>query len=439
MNYLNKGLKLAGYICSFLMMVPGWGQIKEGSVHETIQHQTESIFDSLVQIRRNIHEYPEVAGNEKRTSALVKEYLLRLGMEVKTNIGGYGVVGILKGDKKGKKIAWRADMDALSSDIAETSEFASNNKGVRHICGHDVHTTIALGMANVLAGHKDKIQGTVYFIFQPSEENYQGAQAMINDGLYEIISPDEIYATHISPMPSGLVATKSGYLFADYKQINITYKGSNENESVIKFTENLVSDLQNVAAESKFRDTRNLMDSDIGIGNPSTIYKNYLTVGKHFETKQKDKKLTVSAFLSASSKELMDSVPAMMRQKIEQSEFAGLLLDIEYSSPRFEYSTERGNILNDEHLTPQSIETLAGIYGKSSIIPLFGVIPDGRGDDFAYFQEKTPGIYFLLGGSDFQKEIIAMPHSPNFMVDEQCIKTGVNYFSSMIWERLNTP
>lgn len=176
------------------------------SIHQFIQSHTDEIFDSLVKIRRDLHKHPEVSGEEKRTSEKIAEYLLSLGLEVKTGIGGNGVVGILKATKEGKHIAWRADIDAMPSDIPDVVDFKSEDRGVRHICGHDVHTTIALGIANVLASQKKHLKGTIYFIFQPAEESFTGAKAMINDGLFDIIKPEEIYGLHITPSPSGIVS-----------------------------------------------------------------------------------------------------------------------------------------------------------------------------------------------------------------------------------------
>lgn len=353
-----------------------------------------------------------------------------MGLEVKTNIGGYGVVGILNGDKKGKRIAWRADIDALPSNIPDVLDFQSQNKGVRHICGHDVNATTALGIAEVLSGLKENLNGTVYFIFQPSEENYKGAKAMIDDGLFKIIKPDEIYASHITPMPEGLIATRPDWLFADYKIIKVSYKKSEDNQAEIEFTKKLISNLQNVQPDSKFWDTKNLLDPNIGLGNPNTIYKDYRTVNPDFTVEKTDNQISISTMISSSDKKKMDSILPLIKQKISASKYSNNLINIEYSF-------QRPVISNDKELTIKAIKSLSSIYGKDKVIPLYGAIPDGRGDDFAYFQEHIPGVYFLLGGSNFEKGIISMPHSPDFSVDENCIRTGVDFFSSLIIERLN--
>lgn len=410
-------------------LIFGQNKTTDTTVHRLVEQHTDQIFDSLIKIRRDFHSYPELSGEEKRTSHKIANYLTSLGLEVHTNIGGYGVVGILKTNKKGKRIAWRADIDALAHEVSETVEFQSKNKGVSHICGHDINATIGLGIADVLSSLKKNLNGTIYFVFQPSEENLKGAKAMINDGLFDIINPDEIYALHITPMPTGLIGTKSDWLFAGYKSIKVTYKNSSENDDIIAYSKEIISSLQNVKPDSKFWDNRNLLDPNIGLGNPNTIYKDYLTVAKKFKIEQSDNKISISTFISSSNEKKMDSVLSLLKEKIKASKYAEKLFNVAYSG---EYPI----ISNNKQLTNKTMSSLSSIYGNQSINSLYGVIPDGRSDDFAYFQKRIPSVYFLLGGSNFEKGIISIPHSPNFAVDESCIKTGVTMFSSMIIERL---
>ncbi|WP_137403424.1 amidohydrolase [Echinicola rosea] len=426
-----------GVFLLFGSFCPVLGQGSSMTIHQSIQHRTDVIFDSLVRLRRDFHRHPELSGEEGRTAAVITNYLKELGLEVYKGIGGHGVVGVLRGDGTGKKIAWRADMDALSMEVNDDQLFSSIHNDIHHFCGHDVHMTIALGIANNLVHHKEDIKGTVFFIFQPSEENYQGAKAMINDGLLDLIDPDEIYGTHISPMPVGLVASKPGFLFADYKKITITFREPAQETGLEAYTKELFVDLQNRKDESSFWDTRNLMDPEIGIGNPKTIFHDYITVRSDFEVIHKDGDIQVTSMVSASSKAIMDSIPIKLRDKINESSYKALLKHIKFAEKGLLYSTQRANIQNDPTLAKNAIRTMSEIYGDDHAIPLYGVIPDGRGDDFAYFQDKIPGVYFLLGGSNFKKGIIAMPHSLGFRVDEGSIKAGVNYFSTLLLEQTN--
>lgn len=408
----------------------GQNQKSEHSIHTNVQEQTDKIFDDLINIRRDFHMNPEVSGQEKRTSEKITEYLLSSGLEVKTDIGGYGVVGILNTGKEGKSIAWRADIDALPSDIPDVSNFKSKNEGVRHLCGHDINTTVALGIANVLSSQRKSLVGKIYFIFQPSEETYTGAKAMIDDGLFDIINPDEIYGTHIAPMPTNMISTKPELMFADYKIIKVSYQNSNKNESIIEYTKELISSLQNIEPDSKFWDQQSLLDPNIGLASPNTIFKNYTTVHQDFKVEETEKEISISTYIGSSIMKKLDSVIPELKQRINESKYAENLINVEYT-------LERANIYNDKDLTKNALNSINKVYGAENTILLYGEMPDGRGDDFAYFQEHIKGVYFYLGGSNFQKGIISMPHSPNFVVDESCIKTGVNYFSSMIIESLH--
>ncbi|MCL6219225.1 M20 metallopeptidase family protein [Zunongwangia pacifica] len=397
-------------------------------IHLIIQQHTEAIFDSLVEIRRDLHQYPELAGEEVRTAAKIAEYLQNLGLEVHQHIGGNGVVAILETHRKGKKIAWRADIDALETDLPDVVAFESTNNGVRHICGHDIHTSIALGIANVLTKIKDRLNGTIYFIFQPAEENWQGAKAMIDDGLFELIDPKEIYALHLAPMPEGLIATKAENIFADYKMIKLKFAKNKDNAELSNYIKKLIHNLQNVPNDSPFWEMQTLMDSKLGLANPNTIFKDYITLNSAVTSKEKDDSINFYASMCTSDPTKLYSVLKQLKSKIKNSEFADQFIDIQFQE-------ELTLVINDKDLTDKAVNTISAIYGNQSAINLHGIIPDGRSDDFAYFQQEIPGVYFLLGGSNYEKGILSMPHSPNFNVDENCIKTGVQYFSSLIAEK----
>ncbi|PCJ82510.1 MAG: metal-dependent hydrolase [Bacteroidetes bacterium] len=428
-NKIATKLILTLLLLIFSIVTFGQNLKTNHSIHEAVQLRTNEIFDSLVEIRRDFHINPEVSGQEKRTSEKIAKYLLSLGLEVKVGIGGYGVVGILNSGKKGRRIAWRADIDAMPSDIPDVVDFQSKNEGVRHICGHDVNTTIALGIANVMASQKEHFTGIAYFIFQPSEENYTGAKAMIDDGLFDIINPEEIYGAHIAPMPTTMISTKPEWMFADYKIIKVSFKNSDENEAIIAFTKELISGLQNIEPDSKFWDPNSLLDTNIGLGSPNTIFTNYVTVHQHFNIEKTANEISISNYIGSSIMKKLNTFIPLLKQKFNESIYAKQLVDIAYT-------LERANLYNDISLTTKSLQSIAAIYGKENTILMYGEMPDGRGDDFAYFQEHVPGVYFYLGGSNFEKGVISMPHAPNFAVDENCIKTGVSYFSSMLIERL---
>lgn len=403
---------------------------KNTHLHQEIINQTDEIYDDLVNIRRDLHMHPEVSKQEKRTSKVVADYLKELGLEVKTNIGGNGVVGILKGGKKGKKIAWRADMDAIKTNAPDLVDFKSKNEELRHICGHDVHTTIGLGIANILSKQKENIKGTVYFIFQPAEETFTGAKDMINDGLFDIIKPDEIYGLHIGPEKVGTINFKANELFAYQRSLEVKFKPSaNENELENFMNTILKGYERNPLKGSPIDIINSISDPKKGVASKETIFKDYFFVEGTKLSKAKDTLLFNASFFETNAQNTRE-LPAKIKEQIRNSKFKGSFISIGYTRA---FATP----INDPELTRIAKQTTDNFYEKNMFNPLYGQIPY-FGEDFIFYQQKVPGVFFFLGASNIEKGINAMPHSPNFVVDEKVIKYGVQCFSSLIFERVNS-
>lgn len=404
-------------------------QSEKNNSHQEIEKYTNEIFDSLVNIKRDLHMNPELSGQEKRTSEIVADYLKDLGLEVKTNISGNGVVGILKGGKKGKKIAWRADMDAIRIETNDTVKYHSQNKGIAHMCGHDVHTTIGLGIANVLSNQKENLAGTVYFIFQPSEETFTGAKDLIKNGLFDIIEPDEIYGLHIGPAEKGTVNTRAKELFAYQKAIQIKLKPDGNEEEVESFLKTIMQGFVRNTPNSSPWSLDYLTDQQMGLENKETIYKDYFIL-QYAGLDRKDDFISFNANFLETNKEKIDSIPLQIKNKILNSKFKNSLISIEYSG---------GNptVYNNPELTKVALQTIDSLYNQELIKPIYGQIPYFN-EDFIYYQQKVSGVMFLLGGSNMEKGIISMPHTPDFAVDDETIKFGVKSFSSLVLERTNS-
>jgi metal-dependent amidase/aminoacylase/carboxypeptidase family protein len=402
---------------------------KKALTHASVKLETDRIFNKLVKIRRDFHENPELAGNEIRTQKIITQYLLDLGLEVKTDIYGHGVVGILKGGGKGKTIAWRSDMDALPQDYPDTVAFKSKIKGVQHGCGHDIHMAIGLGIAEVLAKNKASLNGTVYFIFQPEEETFIGAKGMINDGVFSKIKPEEIYGLHVTALPVGQIMVKPNEVFAYQKRIRIQLKNEVSKEDAKVLTKKIHSFLSRTSTGSKPWEIQHMVDPKIGLTNPNTIFKDYLIMDENFTIYSKNDILFLEAYLyETNSSNLSDIIPKV-KQVIADNGYKDQLLSVSFIQ-------ENPTVINDEKLTEIATKALKNIYGQDIVTADYGQVPYFN-DDFAYFQQKIPGVYFFLGGSNYEKGIIAMNHSPNFQVDEESIRTGVRCFSSLMLERLN--
>ena len=398
------------------------------SVHQSIQSETDKVFNKLVEIRRDLHENPELAGHEVRTQKVLEKYLINLGLEVQKDLYGHSIIGILKGGKKGKKIAWRADMDALPGNNADKVSFKSKNKDIWHGCGHDVHMAIGLGIAEVLSKYKKELKGTVYFIFQPEEETFVGAKKMIDNGLFSKISPDEIYGLHVTALPVGQIMTKPEEVFAYQKRVKIELKNTLSDKEVKELSKKISASLSRIENNSKPWEIQYITDPKIGLMNPNTIFKNYRIIDENFLSGSDDKSFSMKAYIYETNADKLKEIIPQIRQVLETSGYKDQLLSVSYIQ-------ENPTVFNDKSLTNLATETLERIYGKMVMVKDYGQVPYFN-DDFAFFQQKKQGVYFLLGGSNFKKGIIAMNHTPDFEVDEESIRNGVKSFSSLIYERL---
>ena len=423
-------MKIAFLLLMLSLVIPVYCQKKgnDSLIHKSIKLETDSLFNKLVKIRRELHENPELAGHETNTQKFIQQYLLNIGLEVRTDIYGHSVVGILKGKEKGKSIAWRAEMDALQSDFPDDVDFKSKTKGIQHGCGHDVHIAIALGIAEVLAKNKETLQGTIYFIFQPEEETFVGAKAMIDNSLFSKIRPDEIYGLHVTALPAGQIMVKQNEMFAYQRVISVKLKNVLTNLQARELTKEIHKALSRCRMGSTPWEIQKIINPTVGLANLNTIFQDYLIMDDNFNIYTKNDELYLEANLCETNQANLKNIIPTIRQLIETTYNKDKLLSISFIQ-------ENPTVINDEKLTDAAIKTIRSIYGNDSIVSDFGQVPFFN-DDFAYFQQKIPGVFFFLGGSDFEKGIIAMNHAPSFKVDEACIGTAVKSFGSLIVERL---
>lgn len=426
-NKIKSQVLLSVLLVSILFSCKSFGK---KTVHERIEKQTSEIFNDLIEIRRDFHKYPELAGSEKRTSKIIAEYLSNLGLEVKTGVAGYGVVGILKGGKEGKRIAWRADMDALPNDLPDEVPYKSQNKGIQHGCGHDVHMAIGLGIAGVLAKNKELIKGTIYFIFQPEEETFVGAKNMVNSELFSELSIDEIYTLHVTALPVGQIMVKPNELYAYQKIMQVKFNSELSKEDAEVLHNQMRSEI--LRRKDAFRpwEFSKAFDTIGGLRDPNTIFNDYLFIDERFFIEEDNNELSIITEVYETNKSNLPNILPKIEQIISKSEYRDKFISTSFLQ-------ENPTVLNHKSLTENAINIITNIYGSNSVVMSYGQIPYFN-DDFIYFQQKIPGVYFLLGGSNLEKGINAMNHAPNFGVDEECIKIGVKSFSSFFLERTNS-
>jgi amidohydrolase len=416
-----------GILASLAGLFPGLGHA-QSAWEAKIAGAAHAVQPRVIAWRRDIHEHPELSNRETRTSALVAAELKRLGFEVRTGVAHTGVVGILKGGKPGGVVALRADMDALP--VAEktglsfaskvTSEYEGQTVPVMHACGHDTHVAMLLGAANVLAGMKADIPGTVVFIFQPAEEGVPlgeegGAELMIKEGALANPVPGAIFGLHIGPGDLGKITLRSGGFYAGSDRFDVVIKGRQTHGArpwmgidIMSLGADLITAFNQIAARQV----------DVS-QSPTVITVGSMHSGIRYNIIPED--MTMSGTIRTFSLERRDLVKARMErtaQAVAQNYGASVTINwAPHSNPV---------TINDPALLRQTLPSLNAATGDASRVNPDASVVTGA-EDFAFYALKIPAVFYQLGGRkpSVPAETAPANHSPYFDVDESVFETGV--------------
>ena len=403
----------------------------------TIDTLAEQVEAKVIGWRRDIHAHPELGNREVRTGAVVAGHLRSLGFEVREKVAVTGVIGLLQGDKPGPVVALRADMDALPVEEEVDVPFASQVRtawngiecGVMHACGHDAHTAILMGVAEVLSGMRDDIQGQVKFIFQPAEEmppegEEGGAQLMIKEGVLDDPKVDAIFGLHVlSLMPSGAIGYRPGPLMASSDDLKITVRGRQTHGAIpwrgvdpIVVSAQIVLGLQTIVSR-QIDVTR----------EPSVVTIGAINGGVRNNIIPDAVKMlgTVRTFDEEMRADILERV-ADTCCMIAKSARAHATVDI-----RKGYSVT----VNDHRLTDASVPTLERVAGADKVFVTRKIC---GAEDFSFYQQKIPGFFFFLGCTPAEQNLdtAAPNHSPRFYVDEAGLRLGVRALAALALDYL---
>lgn len=398
---------------------------EDESMAVKISKEAEQIFEELVSIRRDIHSHPELSMQEVRTAGIIAKKLSSLGLEVRTNIGGHGVVGILRGGLEGPVVAYRADMDALPQDIREDVPYKSQTPGVSHACGHDIHVTVGLGIAQVLSTLKDQLPGTVLFIFQPAEENISGAKAMLADGVLDDPTPDAIFAIHVGPLEVGLMATLPGVGLPGYDYFSIKLTGGSDPEAAAKACRDAIRAMSTVNFPRNDEEYQRIVGALL---EENGILEEFILAVCSNIVDSPDGGKTVNGFFKASGEETYEKAHKLLQNALEN-------LDLHGSTFAVTYKNRFPDMICDATLATEMIAPLNEMLGDGSVLIVQASLPF-HSEDFAYFMERIPGAMFFLGASNAEEGINAAPHHPFFAVDEKAILIGVKGMSNVLYHYL---
>lgn len=387
---------------------------------DKIGKKLEAKRSELIELYRDLHRHPEVSGKEERTAEVIVKHLQSMGLKVESGIGGHGVVGILKGTKSGPVVAYRADMDAVYSGAPDPVSFQSEKPGVRHICGHDLHVTVALGIAAALASIKDELSGTVKFIFQPSEENAQGASAMIAAGVLKNPAPQAILAVHCAPLAVGQIGSVEGMLLPGLDVIDVAIDGEGNLKPTADAIAKLISDVSTVSFASI---------QDLEFESPSeqhSVQNDFIFAVVFSSERNSDKSQWIlRAMVRTSSGENSAIAKKKIQTGIDNLDLPGISCTMNYSKGMIPA------VINDTTLVRGAMDTIRSIQGDEGLV-VIEQVPPFFGEDFAFYLQTIPGVMYWLGVSNEEKGIIGLPHSPNFAVDEEAIFVGAKTMAAVL-------
>ncbi len=403
---------------------------QSSNLKSIIDQKADAIEDQVIEWRRYFHENPELSNREFNTAKKVAEHLESLGLEVQTEVAHTGVVALLKGGKPGPVVALRADMDALPvverTEVPFKStvmgEYQGNEVGVMHACGHDTHIAILMGVAQILTEMKDDLEGTVKFIFQPAEEGAPageegGAELMVKEGVLENPAVDAIFGLHISDdTPVGVLEYRSEGIMAAVNSYSIQVKGKQAHGSApwtgidpIVTSAQIINNIQTIVSRSM----------------PLTKQAAVVTVGI-IRGGVRNNIIPEQVYLEGTIRTLDADMRETLFERLEtivtntaESNGAEAILTINKGYPI---------TYNDPELTALMLPTLEESAGKENVHYIDAIT---GAEDFSFFQEKVPGLYFFLGGLP-EGGTAWGHHTPDFFVSEEGLKLGVRTMSNLV-------
>ena len=400
-----------------------------------INAATEKVLPQVIQWRRYFHEHPELGNREFNTSKLVADELRKLGVEVRTGIAKTGVVGILKGSQPGPVIGLRADMDGLPVTervnvpfrSTAKSEYNGQTVGVMHACGHDTHVAMLLGTATVLAGMKDKIKGTVVFIFQPAEEGAPagetgGAEDMVKQGVMDNPKIDAVFGIHInSATEIGQIKYKSGAEMAASDWFEIKVKGRQSHGAYpwqgidpIAVSTQIYTGLQMIVARQ----------SELPKA-PVIITVGRMTAGI------RENIIPEEAVMAGTIRTLDTAMQDEVHEKIRRT--ATKIAESMGATAEVKIDRKTPVTYNDPQLVKKMLPSLEKAVGKGNVIDAEWVT---GAEDFAFYGQKAPSFFFFVGGMPKGGDPKTVPshHTPDFFIDDSRLDVGVKAFCNIVFD-----
>lgn len=412
-NNAKIGAKCSCYLCVEYM------------IKDIIFAKAQELEKDLVQVRRHLHQYPELSEQESNTMNFIDSELNKISIPHQCNIGGYGITGHLKGSKEdGPVILLRADIDALPIHETNHTDYCSKIDGVMHACGHDVHATCLIGALAILNPLRDRFPGTIKFVFQPAEEKLPGgATRIIASGFLEQPRPDVALALHVFPnLEVGTCGFRSGMYMASCDELYITIKGRGGHSAIpaelnnpLYIAAELICELEQLALRLSASDTPTVLSfGDLHAHGATNVVPDRCSLSGTFRTMNEP-------WRSHCHEEIIQIIKNVAAKRSAVID-CNLVKGYPY-------------LINDEQVTFKAIQSARNYLGESNVRNL-----DIRmaSEDFAYYSQIIPSCFFRLGTGNKQKGITAPVHTSTFDIDEKALVVGSGLLAYMAIEFLNS-
>ena len=381
------------------------------------------LHDEMRQWRRHLHQYPETAFEENATAEFIVGRLIEFGLKVHRGLGGTGVVGTLSAGDSARKIALRADMDALFIQEQNTFAHKSRHDGKMHACGHDGHSAMLLGAAKYLSENKH-FNGTVFFIFQPAEEGRAGAKAMIEDGLFELFPADAVFGMHNFPdIPTGHFAIKSGPMMAAFDCFEIVLKGQATHAAMPHLGNDVI-----VAAAQLINNLQTIVSRTVNPADSAVVTITQIHAGNTWNAIPDSVVLrgTFRCFDSAVQSLIADKISHIVNTTCTQFHLHG---NIRFNPENPGYPVT----LNAEAETALALSAATAVVGGEKIH--INPTPSMGSEDFAFMLQEKPGCYLWIGNGPSENSCLL--HNPHYDFNDDILPIGAEYWVRLVFAALN--
>ncbi len=389
-------------------------------IQTKIKEAIKKYSNELTDIRRKLHSEPELSWQEEKTTEFICQYLEQLGIAHRRT-EPTGVIATIEGEKSGKTVALRGDMDALSvEELNKELSYVSKEEGKMHACGHDAHTAMLLIAAKVLQEMKDELPGNVRLIFQPAEEVAEGAKALVKQGAVDEV--DNIFGIHIwSQMPTGKISCTPGPSFASADLFKVTFKGKGGHGAIPHDCIDTA-----IVASSFVMNVQTVVSRTIDAQHPAVLTIGKMVVGTRFNVIAEN--AVIEGTVRCFDPQTRDHIEKQLQH------YADHVASLYGATARVEYTRGTQAVINDKYSAELVQKVAATAFGEES---LFSEKPTMGGEDFSFYLDEVPGSFALVGSGNPEKDTQWAHHHGKFNIDEDALAIGAELYAQYAWVYLN--